>query len=512
MATTAANPSGATFERALPYVAAAIALGAALLLIQPYPVGVFHDDGAYAILAKSIAEGNGFRFLQLPGGPAAIHYPPLWPMLLSAVWWIWPQFPANVTPMLALNALFLAATAWNAHRLAVRVLGWSAIEASVAAVIATVSYPLLILSGILVSEPMFIAALLALIPVAESMVTRPHERWKFLPFGLACGALALIRTHGLALPAAVMLILVWRRQWRETAMCAGGLLVALVPWQLWQVMHAADLPATLRGSYGSYVGWFVEGLSTDGFIGRTLATNARAVWSLLGGRFALVDSTFVMKAVPALVIGALIYGAFRMARRAPVFIAFTAIYLVIVMFWPYDPWRFVFGIWPVFILLLGEAARDAAGRVRRRELMGAVIAVPMIVLMTGVVVRESRAIRERSWSVPAKVAGQQTIPSLMWILRNTTESDLVASEVPELVYLYTGRRSVPVMPFNAGEYGVPRSVTLDATNLQLVVAELPVTYVVTISDLRAAASSVRSPSLTRIADTVTTHAIFRVTR
>ena len=38
---------------------------------EPYVVGVFHDDGDYALLAKSIATGHGFHYLGLPGEPAA---------------------------------------------------------------------------------------------------------------------------------------------------------------------------------------------------------------------------------------------------------------------------------------------------------------------------------------------------------------------------------------------------------------------------------------------------------
>ena len=41
--------------------------------------------------AKSIAEGHGHSIPSLPGAPAQTKYPPLFPMLLSIVWWISPH-------------------------------------------------------------------------------------------------------------------------------------------------------------------------------------------------------------------------------------------------------------------------------------------------------------------------------------------------------------------------------------------------------------------------------------
>jgi len=92
-------------DRLLPVFAAALAVAVALWASSPYAVGVFHDDGVYAILGKSIATGQGYRFLHLPGAPAATHYPPGFPLLLALVWKIAPNFPDNVPAFLFANAL-----------------------------------------------------------------------------------------------------------------------------------------------------------------------------------------------------------------------------------------------------------------------------------------------------------------------------------------------------------------------------------------------------------------------
>ena len=59
-------------------------------------VGVFYDDGVYVTLAKALADGHGYVSLHLPDQPPAIHYPPLYPFVLSLLWRLWPAFPENV--------------------------------------------------------------------------------------------------------------------------------------------------------------------------------------------------------------------------------------------------------------------------------------------------------------------------------------------------------------------------------------------------------------------------------
>src|SRR3954462_9702336 len=109
-------------SRLIPLVVAAIVFGVAMWASHPYLVGVFHDDGVYAILAKSLATGQGYRYLHLPGAPVATHYPPGYPLLLSLLWRLSPAFPENVGVLSLANAVFLAVTAWGTWWFARRVL------------------------------------------------------------------------------------------------------------------------------------------------------------------------------------------------------------------------------------------------------------------------------------------------------------------------------------------------------------------------------------------------------
>lgn len=101
----------AVVERRAPWIAALLALLAALLTMTSDPIGVFNDDGIYLLTAKALAEGQGYVYPHLPGTPPAIHYPPVWPLLLAAVLKVAPAFPASISWLKLINPFVLAAAA-----------------------------------------------------------------------------------------------------------------------------------------------------------------------------------------------------------------------------------------------------------------------------------------------------------------------------------------------------------------------------------------------------------------
>ena len=91
-----------------------LVLVVAILTVTPWPVGAFQDDAMYTVLAKSLAEGKGYRFLNLPGEPNATHFPPGYPLFLAALWKAWPSFPDNIVLFKFANAVWLSLAALGA--------------------------------------------------------------------------------------------------------------------------------------------------------------------------------------------------------------------------------------------------------------------------------------------------------------------------------------------------------------------------------------------------------------
>lgn len=71
-------------------------------------LGVFHDDGIYAVVAKSLHDGAGYRIISLPTGPDPTKYPFLYSYILSWLWSSTEKFPDNIGLLKSANAAFLA--------------------------------------------------------------------------------------------------------------------------------------------------------------------------------------------------------------------------------------------------------------------------------------------------------------------------------------------------------------------------------------------------------------------
>ena len=482
-------------------LAALLSAAVAWWASQPYAVGVFHDDGVYVILAKALATGHGYRYLHLPGAPAATHYPPLYPLLLAGLWRIAPNFPANVSLFLFVNALLLGAATFGVARFAECIVGWPRSASICVALAATLATPLLMLSGLVLSEPLFAAALLPLVIAAERVVRQETHAARVLLLGLGFGALALVRTHAVALGGAVITLLFFQRRWRDTLLCGAGFLAALAPWQVWLSLHSSPMSEVLRGSYGPYGPWMAEGLRgrSFGFVATTVAINAREISALLADHFSLGDTPNLRLAAGLFATLAIGFGAARLWRRAPVFVLFAVLYTVILLVVPFTPWRYIYAVWPILVLCVAAGIEGAIAALRSRalppRLLGAVAAAALAALVFGAAREETRAYRLRSWQQPAAAATAQIAPLVRWVKTETKPNDVVAADGEQLVYLFGGRVALPIAPFTAAEYVYPRKIEDDASSLRGELAEFPVSYVVTISPgLRSSADLIAARS------------------
>ena len=100
--------------------AAAATLAVGLLALNQVLVGVFYDDGLYAGLATALASGLGYVHPNLPGLPGAVHYPPLYPVVLTPIFGVLSVHGA-ATVAKVLYALLGAGAAgliaWHATRI-----------------------------------------------------------------------------------------------------------------------------------------------------------------------------------------------------------------------------------------------------------------------------------------------------------------------------------------------------------------------------------------------------------
>lgn len=515
-AASAGRPVAARWDRLAPPALAAAALAAVLLAIQPFPVGVFQDDGIYAVLGKSLATGEGYRFLHLPGAPRATHYPPLYPALLAVLWKLWPAFPANVALFKFANAALVAVAAGAGYRFARGHAGLPPVGAALAVGAFTTCTPVVLLGVMVLSEPLFLAALFPVLALCERAAASGRARDAALA-GLAAGALGLVRTLGVAALPATALALAWRRRWGgAAAVLAAGALV-LLPWQAWVALHAAEVPTVLLGKYGSYGSWLGGAIATEGpgWLGRLVAFNVRQVVEHGWETVAVTAMPAATRWAATLVLTATFAaGWWRLARRAPVAALMLALYLALVLAWPFHPARFTWAVWPLVGIVFGLAVEALASwrPAFRPALLSRVAGLATAALVAAGYAGYNATKVATGWisRVQAGVADRAR-PLAQWVLANTPGDAVLATDDDVLIYLYTGRQAVPNGTFTPQEYLVPQTPAFAVATLRTILRTWDVDYVLASSDFGtwAAAGLVQAdPPELRIVRALAAGAVF----
>lgn len=480
-------------ERLVPWLLAALSMAVVVACIEPFPVGVFQDDGIYTVLAKSLATGQGYRYLNMPDAPNATHFPPAYPLFLAGLWKLFPSFPANVTLFKFANAAFIGVSAVLAYHFARRVVGLGPWTAALSVAAFTACAQVVLLSVMVMSEPLFLAALFPVLTACDR-ATRSGSRRDALIAGAAGGALALIRTLGVVAIPATALVLAWRRRWLAAFLVcvAGG--VVMLPWQVWVAAHDAEVPAALLGKYGSYAGWLVDGVRDGGvawvaqlawfnlrlFVGGGWETLAVEQWPMPLRWFA----TFVATAFFA-------GGWWLMLRRVPVAAWMVAGYLALVLMWPFAPQRFTFGIWPLLGLhfaLAVEAVVRWRPRPRSQVMLRWAGAGLAAFLFVGYARSNYNSASRGWWTRIQGYVADRSKPMAEWVSANTAEDVIISTEDDVLIYLYTGRRAVPLGTFTPQDHMKPQSTAFATETLRTIVRTYDVDYVLTTTPFGALAA------------------------
>jgi hypothetical protein len=479
----------ATFvERYGPGLAGVAVFLAALWAQTDAMVGVFYDDGLYVALGKALAEGRGYVSLHLPGEPPAVHYPPLYPAALAALWRVWPQFPANVLLFRLFDAAAMGTAGWILARHAARTgLRWELRYAALLA--AMLAFPLLTIVGVRFSEPLF----LALFGGAILSVERDGVGLgRGAVAGVLAGLATLTRSIGLAAVVGIPWAL-WLRGRRAAAVAAFAAGAALaVPWWIWISAQAAAMDPVLVANYGTYGQYAAQAGATGVLAGLNLQAFSPFPRLLLPG----------VPPMPWYLLGALLAGVAgvgitALRRQVPVLLWVLLPYVAIVVLWPFTPDRFMWILLPwLGLFLVAGALRvwrwGAPGRIA--------VGILAMSLLIGFGQREFRSLSRRGF---ARTAADLSGP-FRYLVRGIDTAvpgdAVVATDGEALVYLYTGRRTVPLVLLRLRDRAWERFDT-DATAAYFCASG--VTHVATswvdgeaaplLADLRAAGDSVLTP-------------------
>lgn len=413
---------------------AAWALTVGVLALNRHLIGVFYDDGLYAGLATAIAHGEGYVHPHLPGTPAVIHYPPVYPVVLAPLFGLLSTEAAGFAGKI-LNLLLAAAAAGlvAVHATRTRLLGDRAPLWLPAVVVglAAAAVPVLTTQSVLFAEPLFALLLAATVIVADGAAAVEQPERRAVWAGVVAALTILTRTVGVAAGGGVALFLALAGRRRAAALAAIPVGIASVGWLVWTVTHRSGIDPSLAINYGSYGEVLKQ--SGLGALGSSALDLPRPLAAITLGW--LGPATSVV-AILALAMG--LYGLWLLAQRSCV--GFTLIaYLAILAIWPFPPDRFLWAVLPW--LALAFAAGAAALFAKRWSRIPA--AVTALAAVIGFVMYEGRSIPRRSWAAQS-AAISANFKELLPAIRELPDTAVVAVDGEAMVWLYTGRRSVPL--------------------------------------------------------------------
>ena len=433
-----------------PVVAAVITLVVGVATMSSDLIGVFFDDAIYALIAKGIAEGHGYVYPQIPGMPPAIHYPPVWPAVLAVVWRFGPEFPANIAWLKLLNPIFLALAAAGGVVFARRAFGFPSWVAALAVLAGTVSIPMHVLTNVLLSEPLFLALLFPTLLVTDRLRIEGGLRWVLLSAVLA-GVLVLTRTLGGVVVIATLMLLAADRRWRDGAVYLAVVTLLLLPWQYFVWKHSPGFPDELRGSYGPYLEWVADGYRAGGlpFLRDVMTKNVVDTWRFVGAFVTprlpgLVRSVATVFAVGFFVGG--LWHAWRRPASRLLALAFAG-YVGVIVAWPFQVDRFLWAMWPLFLLFALHGVRAAVHTLRergQRRPAWAVITAGAL-LVVGHTVYNVRGF-SRGWANSASAEMSARAGRIVQYVNADPRlaGKVIGTEAAPMVALYTGLQVVPL--------------------------------------------------------------------
>ncbi len=435
------------------------AILAAMVLVAGYwwmvggVCGIYHDDAIYVATAKALANGQGYRLINLPGAPLQTKYPILYPAVLALIWKLWPSFPNNLPAMQALSLLAGGAVAGLAYLYLVRFGYCTRGVALAAGLLCATSINFLYFSTLTLSEIPFALLLLAALWALEEQVRAPRSsiiRQLFL--GILLALPFMCRTIGISLaPVGLFVLYRQRRPVRWVAAAAAALIFS---WFAWTLAVSLYLPKDhITGYYTDYLTWWYgHGFS---FFVRVLFNNL--FYSMIfsgslgfpGLEKPLSSLESIGPSVVYYILGIITWIVIaKDAKKIQILPLYLISYFCIVIFWPWPPFRFLAPILPFFLayLIHGVSAitqRPSIIHQHRRVLM-AVMGILVAANLTMVVIRGGANQKTRypllipshppvSWSSYEAVFN--------WVKSHTTPDDTMAAGLDTMIYLYTGRRA-----------------------------------------------------------------------
>jgi hypothetical protein len=412
--------------------------------------GVYHDDAIYVITAKALAQGEGYRLIDLPNAPLQTKYPILYPALLAIIWKIWPSFPENLLAMQGLSLLAGAGTVALAYLFLVRFGYTSRGVALVAALFCATSAFFLYFCTLTLSEtPYALISILALWAIEKQTRFSNDKPGVQIALGLLLALPFLTRVIGLVLiPAGLLSLCLARRRIRWVSL---GAALIILPWIFWMLVGLQWTPNQVNTYYTNYGSWW----SSFGLVNLsrlflvnllyTTVSIAKISFELLNKIVQQFGITITICSLIGLIS---ILEIFRQIKYNRILVYYLVGYLSVIILWPWPPSRFIIPILPFLLAYLfkdiSKLFQNYLSIINKKLLIILSLSVLMGINLSsiyqiGKINRTMHYPYPTTLNYPVSWLSYSSI--FHWVNNHTQPDDVIASGLDTMVYLYTGRRA-----------------------------------------------------------------------
>jgi Glycosyltransferase family 87 len=436
-------------------------------------VGIMGDDAWYALLGRTLARGDGFLQPNTPTPGLLPIVPPGFPLLLAPLWYLAPEFPANVLVLKALSVAAMLATAGLTYAYSRAHTEWPRELALLVAVAVSLVPSLVFLTtSTLMSDAVFLAVQLATLVALERWPTRTGT----VVAGVGAAVAMLMRTVGLAVPMSAFVYLCLKRDWRRAALLAAVVVLSLTPWQLYAYRHSSSAAQQGEGEVLlSYRQQFWQQFAGDAKAGtatlrdlplrigqNTVDVIARDVIALVApsllrgahqngmeligvGSFGyqgpMGNAAGTMAASAALFLLIAVGWMRAVQRRLSLAEIVVPVSLAMIVSWPFWTFRFVLPLAPFLMVYLVDGLRAVTPAASRVPVLAMLGVVGLSLFDHGEYIARAR-VHQPDWSILA----EDTDAVLAWLQEHPADG-VIATSNPALVYLRTGTPTIQLEGF-----------------------------------------------------------------
>lgn len=423
------------------------------LYTVPRVCGVYHDDAIYVSTAKALAQGYGYRIINLPNSPSQTKYPFLYPILLAFIWKLYPKFPENILFMQYVTTAISAISIGICYLYFVRFRYVSRLIAFFSCAVCITAPEFLYFATNTLSELPFLLLLVIALWIFDS---KSEQLLNGKLQGFLLGILLTLPNLCRSIGAVVIIsgLLLWRFKVGSVRFMMLGIILAIFPWIFWIVSSIGDFSHDpIKGYYTDYIGWWFE-LGAP-FIGKIIITNLFHIF--LGSAKLIADGFYELLRplslpfflVPFMFFGLITWVTILFNKEKLNFLKWVLVsYFLIICIWPWPPYRFLIPVLPFiaanfFIginLSFKRFLSHRALKVLNSSVFLVLISTNLFSVYKILLIHNNTGYPQTDYSEMVNWRSYENVFS--WLRKNSSQDDIIACGLDTMIYLYTNRTAI----------------------------------------------------------------------